>query len=201
MDGPVAKLLSAEEIRRTAEARFLARPPAARTGPEAEALLHELGVHQIELEMQNEQLRQTQVELASSRDRYSTLYDQAPVGYVTIDRNAAVVECNLAAAELLGAARDRLLGLELTSLMSEGDADRFYLHRLALLRDGKGNIELDLRRASGTTFRARLDSVTDGLGGAGPRFRTALIDITELRAAQADLHASEARFQQIAAHI
>src|SRR5215510_15883577 len=130
-------LRSAEDVRRAAEAHFSSRPtaPAPRSKEEAEALLHELGVHQVELEMQNDELRRTQMELESSWDRYAVLYDRAPVGYLTLDREGKIVECNLATAALLGLDQDRLRGLKLSSFVSWHEADAFYLHLFSALRD------------------------------------------------------------------
>ena len=64
------------------------------------SLVHELQVHQIELEMQNEELRRTQSELEESRNKYSNLYDFAPVGYFTFDKNGLVMEVNLTGANM-----------------------------------------------------------------------------------------------------
>ncbi len=99
------------DLRQQAEAR-LQRQSADLdiTAPEeAGRLLQELRVHQIELEMQNEELHRTQVELESSRERYFDLYDLAPVGYVTLSEQGLILEANLTAATLLGVARGALV--------------------------------------------------------------------------------------------
>src|SRR5262245_62551492 len=81
-------------------------------------LVHELEVHQIELELQNEELRRAQVELEESRQQFSDLYDFAPVGYLTVDQNTVVVQANLTAVTMLGVERGRLVGQRLTWFLS-----------------------------------------------------------------------------------
>ena len=94
-------------LRHRAEALLQEKPQAlSNILPEdIQSLIHELQVHQIELEMQNEELRRTQLQLAEARDKYLDLYDFAPVGYFTLDKNALVVEANLAVANLLNVER------------------------------------------------------------------------------------------------
>ena len=72
--------------------------------------VHELRVHQIELEMQNEELRRAQIELDVSRERSFDLYDLAPVAYCTVNEHGLILEANIAAATLLGVARSSLVG-------------------------------------------------------------------------------------------
>ncbi len=91
--------------------------------------LHELRVHQIELEMQNEELRRAQVELDAARSRYLDLYDFAPVGYCTVSEQGLILEANLTAASLLGVARSALVQQRLTSFILPEDEDIYYLHR------------------------------------------------------------------------
>ena len=76
---------------------------------EANSLIHELRVHQIELEMQNEELRRVQNDLEISRSRYADLYDFAPVGYLTLNKHGQIVDLNLTAARQLGIERGRLI--------------------------------------------------------------------------------------------
>ena len=95
----------AAELRRRAETRLRAaatKGASARTEPEAQRLVHELQVHQIELEMQNDELRQSRAEVEAGLERYTELYDFAPVGYLTLGRDEAIRQVNLAGADLLG---------------------------------------------------------------------------------------------------
>ena len=87
---------------------------------EEKRLIHELQVHQVELEMQNEEMRGTQEELEESRGRYKELYDFAPVGYITLDQFGLIVEANLTAATLLNVTRAALIGKHLQSFMDRG---------------------------------------------------------------------------------
>jgi PAS domain-containing protein len=87
-----------KKLRAEAEARFARAPRPERPDQPPAGLLHELQVHQIELEMQNEDLRRNQLELEQAHDRQIDLYDVAPVGYVTLDEKGVVTDANLTAA-------------------------------------------------------------------------------------------------------
>ncbi|MEC4683915.1 MAG: diguanylate cyclase, partial [Nitrospirota bacterium] len=142
------------------------------------ALIHELRVHQIELEMQNEELRQAHVALEETRDRYFDLYEFAPVGYLTLSSEAIIKEVNLTGAALLGD-RARLLNHRFSSRVILEDRDRWYRHFLYTLRHGgKQNCELTLVRGDKTTFNAFLNSVHIP-DGQFPAVRVALTDISE----------------------
>jgi PAS domain S-box-containing protein len=80
---------------------------------EGKALIHDLQVHQIELEMQNRELQESQQALEASRSRYADLYDFAPAAYVTVDERCTILEANLTAAKILGIARSQLTGMSL----------------------------------------------------------------------------------------
>ena len=88
-------------------------------------LLHELQVSQIELEMQNEELRSTQAELEAGRALYAELYDSAAMGYLTLDRAGAVRMVNLSGARLLGVERSRLLSRRFSEFVAESDRRAF----------------------------------------------------------------------------
>ena len=93
---------------------------------DARQVLHELRVHQIELEVQNEELRRAQAELEASRARYFDLYDLAPVGYFTVSEQGLILEANLTAAGLLGVPRAALVNKPLTRFIVRGDQDIYF---------------------------------------------------------------------------
>ncbi|MCA9217061.1 MAG: PAS domain S-box protein, partial [Planctomycetales bacterium] len=92
-----------------------------------QSLVHELQVHQIELKMQNEELRHTQIQLQDSRDSYSELYELAPVGYLTLDEDGVIKRANLAACTLFGLERLALIGTKIARHVIADDQDN--LHR------------------------------------------------------------------------
>ena len=97
-------------------------------GTNAPELIHELEVHQIELEMQNEELRRTQLELNESRNKYYDLYDLAPVGYFLLDQKGRILEVNLAGADLLGIERGSLIKKKFSQFIIPDSQDAFYMH-------------------------------------------------------------------------
>ena len=124
-------------------------------------LVHELQVHQIELEMQNEELRQAQLELALSAERYADLYDFAPVGYLSVTPDGRIVRANLTAAALLGMERQSLIGTHLNGFVPEEYFKQFYAMQRRL--DGPDLTErtdLVLQPTKGEPFWARLEIIT-----------------------------------------
>ena len=117
----------ASELRRRAEERLRAKKAeaAAPTKEDALRLLHELQVHQIELELQNEELRGSRAEVEAGLERYTELYDFAPVGYVTLGRDGSIRQLNLAGASMLGAERARLSGRRFGDFVGEPDRGVF----------------------------------------------------------------------------
>ncbi len=159
---------------------------------EANRMMHELHVHQIELEMQNEELRRVQAELDASRARYFDLYDLAPVGYCTLSENGLILETNLTAATLLGISRRMLTGHPIQNFILKEDQDIFYLKRKQLFETREPKIfELRLLKNDGTVFWAHMTAaITDDPDGT-PVCRLALTDITERRLAEDALKESE----------
>ena len=126
---------------------------------EAQALLQELRTHQIELEMQNAELRQAEAELLEMRDRYTDLYNFSPVGYLTLSHNLMIVEANLRLATMLGIDLKRLIGAPFSSWVVDDDQDIYYRHRKSVLASGQQEVvDLRLKRADDSTFYARLES-------------------------------------------
>jgi PAS domain S-box-containing protein len=123
------------ELRRCAEAALQGRDSDADTllAQQVRQLIHELEVHQIELEMQNEKLRRAQEKLEATRDKYTDLYDFAPIGYLTVSKNGQILEANLTAARLLGMERGVLRGQSLSRFIAPEDQDVYYKHRKAVL--------------------------------------------------------------------
>jgi two-component system cell cycle sensor histidine kinase/response regulator CckA len=160
-------------------------------------LLHELKVHQIELEMQNEELRRTQVELEASRAMYFDLYNLAPVGYMTLSEQGLILEANLTAANLLGVDRSRLVKQPVSRFIVREDEDVYYLHRKHLFETGARQVcEIRFRRKDGSGFWTRLEAtmVQDGESKA-PACRVAVSDITEYKRLEQERQAIEARLR------
>lgn len=150
----------------------------------AQSIIHELQVYQIELEMQNEELRKAQIELEESHKKYADLYDFAPVSYFTLDKNSLILEANLTGAALLGIERSRLIEKPFSSFIEKEHQERFYLHlRKVLDKSGRQTSEIRLRKKDGTEFYAFVESiqVTDLQGNKS--CRTSLINITERKKA------------------
>ncbi len=179
---------SAAALREAAERRVQART-AGPPGRSAEELLHELAVHQVELEMQNEELRIAQQELELSRDRYADLYDFAPVGYLTLSPRGEIRELNLTAARMLGAERDRLLGRKMSLRVLTSERLVLRQHIADCLADGKNEYTCELRvqPLSGQPVVVQLRSRCWHDHHDGSLCRTAMTDITRRKEAEDQL--------------
>ncbi|MCU0672516.1 MAG: PAS domain S-box protein [Myxococcota bacterium] len=173
----------ASELRRRAEAAWNARAAGPRRAPtEAEALrlIHELEVHQIELEMQFEELREANAKLAAERERYRELYDFAPAGYVTLDREGTISDLNVTGASLLGADAEQLTGKRLGMFVAE--AERGNLHEmLREILDTGMPASRDLALRDGRERSLRLEGVP---GAQGSECRASFWDTSDIRRAE-----------------
>ena len=159
---------------------------AAMSPEDIKNLVHELDTYQIELELQNEDLRQAQDDLAKSRKRFSDLFDFAPIGYLTISNKGLIVECNLTAAEMLGEHKRRLLQQPLTRFIDKEEQDIFYGHRQNLLDSQNAQnhqtCELRMKNNDGGLFYAHMEStLSPDVDDETCQFRVCITDISERR--------------------
>ncbi len=183
---------NAVEIRRVAEACVKEKMKVGGihvAGQEMQQIFHELEVHQIELDMQNEELRRTQVDVTAAWAQYFDLYDLAPVGYCTVSEEGLILQANLTSATLLGVTRSVLVKHPFSKFIIEEDQDTYYLHRKKLSMTGKPQAyEARMLKKDGTVFWAHLETTAaEGADGA-PVCRVAMIDITEMKNALEALH-------------
>ncbi len=186
-------------LRRQAEERLRAKttqPHAGLTNGEAQRLVHELEVHQIELEMQNEELSRSRKEVETALDNYTDLYEFAPVGYLTLDREGTVQSANLTTASLLGIERSRLLGRRFGLLVAEESCLRFAeFFAKVFASQGKESCEVTLGGESKATLFVQLEAMASG--ASGQECRMAVIDITERRQAQEHIRKYNEELQTI----
>ncbi|MBF0542938.1 MAG: response regulator [Candidatus Riflebacteria bacterium] len=165
---------------------------------EIRELLHELQVHQIELEIQTDELRKTQVELEISKGRYFDLFNLAPVGYFTSNGNNQILDANLSAANLLGIPRDMLLKQPINKFIFPSDQDIYHLYRKKLL-ETKTPLSFDLRmfKSNSTTFWAHME-ITQTFRDGEICFLESFIDISEKVKAIEELEQSVVEVKELA---
>jgi PAS domain S-box-containing protein len=182
-----AKPAKVSALRRRAEERLRTtkREVAAMSTKGVQQLVHELQVHQLELEMQNDELRRTQAELEAARDRYMELYDCAPTGYLTLNTEGMIVDANLSACTLLGITRQSLLNQPVIRLVAANDQVAFRRHMHELFNTGARQVcEVNLVLPDDVTVRFESVAVADERGEC-TRILTVLVDITEHKRAEA----------------
>lgn len=167
--------------------------------PEAARLmLHELQVNQIQLEMQNEELRRTQVALEASQALYFNFYNFAPVGFWAITPHGLIVEANTTIATMLGVARSSLIRQRMTRFIFPEDLDSYYLELKQLFESGAAtNCELRLVKKDGAVFWVRIESTMVTDVEEGSLCRAVISDINDRKKAEADLRESEAKYRQL----
>jgi two-component system CheB/CheR fusion protein len=192
------KPTASPDLRERAEAEWqvLHKGVAGRRPDDIARLLHELEVHQIELEVQNEELLRSQRELEESRRKFSDLYDFAPVGYLTIDQDTRITQANLTISTMLVVERTHLVGRRFIQFVQRQSMDQLYRAQ----RHGAStwNGELMLRPAKGVGFpalvemRRERDSAGDDDGTGVLSWRCVVTDITTRKAAEEALRQTEA---------
>jgi diguanylate cyclase (GGDEF)-like protein/PAS domain S-box-containing protein len=166
--------------------------------------LHDMRVHQIELDMQNEELRRAQAELEDARARYFDLYDMAPVGYVTLSKQGLIIEANLTAATLLGVQKRNLKTQIFSQFILKEDQDIYYRNRKLLLETGEPQAcELRMVKMDALSFWAHLQitsaqnpSVNSGQADGKAVYRIVLSDITSRKLAEEAIHQAKEMLEE-----
>lgn len=196
------KSSAAGELRSQAEERLREKKEQSRlpgSEKDAQRLVHELEVHQIELEMQNAELRQTQEDLELSHAKYLDLYDFAPVGYCTLDAEGRIREINLTGCQLLGMERRKLANKPFGVFIADADGKQIFSRHLADVLQNQGNAacEILLKRNNGISFWGRLQITAKAQSGGQPgSIYTTIIDISERKQAEDALQKSHDDLEQ-----
>lgn len=187
--------VDAPELRRRAEERLAQKPadPGSRgSGADMLKLIHELEVHQIELELQNEELREARLAVETS---YNELYDFAPVGYFTLDASGLIVQVNLTGAGMAGRPRSEVVKQRLRKFVAAGTRDRFDAFMARVFhQQGTQSCMVTLLKAGTTTtpLEVYLEATP---ADSGDSCRAVAVDITSTRQAEAAHRESEERLK------
>ena len=176
-----------KSLRAEAEAMVSGFYPEHYAQHSPEKLLHELLVHKVELELQNEELRLAYASMQEMRDRYMDLYEFAPVGYLTINPKGQIAEINLTGADLLGQDRQHMLNSNFANLVANEDQFRWrrlVVNMQALSAGAKQEIELTLKRTDKTNFYARLECLRCETTANLAMIRVGLFNIDKLKPAE-----------------
>ena len=177
--------MEAEQIVLEAGDHDSSRPSA----DDSRRVVHELQVHQIELEIQNDTLRSSQVQLEESRENYSSLFEFSPIGYLILDSNLLVTKANVAATELLEAEKKELIGRTLSRFLVVEDTDKFYFHSQTTRTTGRRETcNVRLAMPSGKLLFVQLHSnlLTPTDGGTAI-FQIAISDVSAFESAKEEL--------------
>ena len=190
---------TAADLRRHAEAVVAKMAPPVRPGTDPADAVHELLVHQVELEMQNDELRRLQSSLDAERTRYFDLFDLAPVGYVTLSTDNLILEANLTAADMVGRPREQLVKQPFSHLIHPPDQDVFYLMRKQLREDRtQRTCEVRLRKKDGTFLWARLEATMPDAETTESPCRLTISDVTETIVARETIARREQEYRLLA---
>jgi PAS domain S-box-containing protein len=193
-DGPV----DAAELRRRAEGRLKRQRPAdggQTTAVDTARLVHELQVHQIELEMQNEELKTSRTEVEAGLALYADLYDGAPTGYLTLDSEGAIRRVNVTGARLFGIERSRLVNRRVGLFVAEGDRRTFsdFLQRV-FASQATECCEVTLPQDGAQALLVQIEGTRSG---DGQECRAVVLDITQRKRAEETVRESERRYREL----
>jgi formate hydrogenlyase transcriptional activator len=166
---------------------------------EAQRLLHELAVHQIELEMQNLELRNAREELEIAHTKYAELFDFAPLGYFILDQRGHIVQTNLVGAQLLGCDRSELVEQPFCRFIEDAKGRLFFSSHLQTILRGQGVqcSELNLKRADDTCFHGLVQSTAVKTSASlGDHILMSIIDDTDNRNLRLELQKSESVLEE-----
>ena len=188
-----------EQAEKKLEKRLKDAEDLAHLSPEAkDHMLHELLVHKVELEMQNEELREAQLELEASRNRYSGLYDFSPVGYITTSEKGLVLEANVTMAAMLGVGKSVMINQPFRQFIARDFQDIYYLHKKKLFEEKTRQVcELKLVKKDGSQFYAQLECIlVEDAERDVAQIRMAVIDISERKQMEEEKKILEAQNRQ-----
>lgn len=157
---------------------------SVKTGQENQRAVHELRVHQVELEVQNRELKETRDQLEDVLDNYARLYDFAPVAYLTLNERGVIKEVNLTGAAMLDMDRKDLVALPLLLFIDSGSQPSFFSHVRDCMKQGSAAAELKLK-VKARRFDVQAVSALSEAPVQGKLIRTALMDITDRKRAEA----------------
>jgi chemotaxis family two-component system sensor kinase Cph1 len=167
-------------IRAEASLKLEEDPAMERTEDDMRRLIHELRVHQVELELQNEDLRGAHARIEESRTRFADLYDFAPVGYFTFDELGRIIEVNLTGAKLLGIERSNLINAPFSTKVIEPDRMQFRSHLRKIFQTREADTcEVRLGASGSKELWVRLDSIFMKSADGALFCRTSVTDISE----------------------
>ncbi len=192
--------MSLKNLRKRAEARIAETDQKLEnlTQEEVAKLVHELHVHQIELEMQNDELHRALDELEESNVRYFELYNLAPIGYCTLNDQGFILEANLTAAELLGIPRNDLIRKSLTTLILPDDQDIYYQYRNRLFESGEPqSCELRVKKGENESFWVRLEATASQDPSGNSIYRVVLSDYSRFKELEKKLQTRNSQLSEI----
>jgi PAS domain S-box-containing protein len=193
---PRKKTTASPRLQGKMRGRRLRKSVGNLSNAEVKKLVHDLELHQVELETQNEELRQAQVDLAETCNRFSNLYDFSPVGYLTLDNEGIILEANLTAAKMFGVIRQKLLGQKFGHFVARDSQGTFFLHRKEVFVRGHVHAcDLLVRRDDGSLFSARLEASPFTDAAQARCCHAALMDMTAVQQAEAAQRASEEQYR------